>query len=65
MPNRNYVVWGDLSSEKSSENYPTMTLCDDCVEEYEVVSDEGPTSDPCESCGHEDDEGEDEGEAEA
>lgn len=63
MPNQNYVVWGDLTSDKSSENYPTMTLCEDCVEEFEVVTVEGPTSDPCEECGHEDED--EEGEAKA
>lgn len=27
------VVWGDLSSEMSSENYPTVPVCDACFKE--------------------------------
>lgn len=53
MANKRYTVWGDLSSEKSGENYPTKTLCDDCVGNYEVVSTEGPSDEPCEECGDE------------
>jgi hypothetical protein len=50
--NHRYTVFGDLMSEKSSENYPTMVLCEDCKDDYEVVTDEGATSEPCDDCGH-------------
>lgn len=51
MENRKYTVYGDLTSDKSSDNYPEKSLCDDCVGGYEVVSDNGPTGDVCEDCG--------------
>lgn len=25
------TIYGDMSSKKSSENYPTVALCNDCV----------------------------------
>ncbi len=25
------MVWGDLSSDRTSEQYPTVTVCDACV----------------------------------
>ncbi len=53
MMNKQYVVYGDLTSDKSSDNYPTMTLCYECVASHEVVAEEGESSDPCEECGHE------------
>lgn len=28
------VVYGDLSSEKSSENYLTVPVCDECYDTY-------------------------------
>ncbi|MEP4094583.1 hypothetical protein [Reichenbachiella sp.] len=31
------TVWGDLSSEKSSENYPTEVFCDECYEQMSMV----------------------------
>lgn len=49
--NRTYTVYDDLSSEKSSDNYPTLPLCDDCVGNYEVVVEGGPSSNPCDECG--------------
>lgn len=51
MANKSYMVEGDLSADKSSDNYPVMTLCDDCKDEYEIIQEEGPSSEPCESCG--------------
>jgi hypothetical protein len=26
------VVFGDLSSDRTSENYPTVQVCDECIE---------------------------------
>jgi hypothetical protein len=49
--NHRYQVFGDMSSEKSSENYPMKVLCEECAADYEIVTKEGPTSDPCEDCG--------------
>ena len=49
--NRNYQVYGDMQSDKSSENYPEMTLCDECVAQREVVADFGPSGEDCEDCG--------------
>lgn len=56
--NHTYQVVGNLMSEKSSENYPSMVLCDDCVDSYEVVVNEGPSSEPCEDCGEPDEDDE-------
>ena len=25
------TIYGDMSSDKSSENYPTVAICDECV----------------------------------
>lgn len=47
---KQYMVEGDLSSDKSSEAYPTKTLCDDCVEKYTVITTEGKSEGPCEEC---------------
>lgn len=49
---RNYQVYGDMTSDKSSEAYPVKSLCDDCVSNFQVVTEEGP-SDVCEECGYE------------
>ena len=55
------TIIGDLSSDKSSENYPTVPVCDECVQENEdagensgIVSAESYNSifgDKCEFCG--------------
>lgn len=58
MPNTSYVVHGNMAAEKSSEAYPTKTLCDDCVSDYEVLTKEGPSNEPCEDCGSDGDEDE-------
>jgi hypothetical protein len=57
------VVFGNLSSDSTSEQYPTVTLCDECVsddeakrEDSQVVSIDGVASaddGPCEWCGSE------------
>jgi len=47
------TVYGDLMSEKSSENYPTMVLCPDCIGSYEIIHENGPSNDDCEECGEE------------
>jgi hypothetical protein len=59
------VVYGDMSSDSTSENYPTITLCEDCIakdaarkEDSQVVSIDGeaePEDGPCEWCGAETD----------
>lgn len=49
--NRLYIVYGDLTSDKSSDNYPQVTLCSDCVAGREIVSDLGASDEPCEECG--------------
>ncbi|MBR7791846.1 hypothetical protein KDM87_04495 [Undibacterium sp. FT147W] len=55
------TVWGDMSSDKSSENYPTDLFCDECFsemradeEDSRVVSsqeDDGSYGDTCSNCG--------------
>lgn len=55
------VVFGDLSSDSTSEQYPTVTICEDCErrdaalkEDSQVVSIDGdatPEDGPCEWCG--------------
>lgn len=57
------VIFGDLSSDSTSEQYPTVTLCDECIaddekkrEDSQVVSIDGSASSddgPCEWCGGE------------
>ena len=53
------TIWGDLSSDKTSENYPQVQICDDCVAKYEdeedspIVQVGGPNDDKdtiCEIC---------------
>lgn len=55
------MIWGDMSSDRASEQYQSVTLCDDCVlaeqasgEESQVVtvSEYDPDlGDTCEFCG--------------
>lgn len=55
------VVYGDMTSDKSSEAYPMMQLCDECYESMDpegedsrIVSTERYNSslgDTCENCG--------------
>lgn len=59
------VIFGDLTSDRTSEQYPTVTLCEECIRgdkakkgESQIVSiagDAGPDDGPCEWCGEEDD----------
>lgn len=59
------VIFGDLSSDSTSEQYPTVTLCEDCIRQdaalkgdSKVVSidgDAGPDDGPCEWCDAEED----------
>ena len=49
-----YQVWGDMSTDKSSDAYPTIDLCSDCVSSYETISKENAMNNICESCGCED-----------
>ncbi|WP_171756540.1 hypothetical protein [Vibrio sp. 03-59-1] len=51
-----YTVEGDLTADKSSDAYPMMTLCDNCVEKYTVVTTEGSSEGPCEGFECEEDE---------
>ena len=54
-------IWGDLSSERSSENYPTELFCDECFkdmnpdgEDSGIVTyqeDDGSFGDTCSNCG--------------
>jgi len=48
--NHYYQVYGDMTAEKSSENYPYIPLCEDCVENYSVVLEGEKTSDSCTDC---------------
>ena len=61
------VIFGDLGSDASSEQYPTVTLCEQCVADDEareedsqivsIVGDAKPGDGPCEWCDAETDEG--------
>jgi hypothetical protein len=60
------VIFGDLSSDSTSEQYPTVTLCGGCImedearmEDQQIVALDGladPDDGPCEWCGAETDE---------
>lgn len=64
------VIEGDMSSDKTSENYPSVTYCDECfaeLDENSYVHDSGydpSISDTCESCGKTEQEERDENEEE-
>jgi len=45
------VVSGDLSADRGSDNYQTMVLCPECLEKYDVISEEDASEDECEGCG--------------
>lgn len=55
MSIKSYQVEGNLTADKSSEAYPQMMLCDECVEDYKVIVEEGTADGPCEECGCEND----------
>lgn len=54
------VVFGDLTSDRTSEQYPTIVLCDDCIRRdrakeedsqiVNVVGDADDADDACEWC---------------
>ncbi len=58
------MIYGDLSSDSTADQYPTVTLCDDCIaedaarkENAQIVGfdgDAGADDGPCEWCGTED-----------
>jgi len=55
------TIHGDVMSEKSSENYPTVPVCDECVEESSAAGEDNnivstddydkSLGDTCEFCG--------------
>lgn len=52
---KNCTVWGDLMSDKSSENYPEVAVCDSCAQEQKceeggVVSVDSECNEDYESC---------------
>lgn len=56
---KNCTVWGDLSSDRTSDQYPVVPVCDDCVKSYEddeespilsVEKYESYTGDECHFC---------------
>ena len=59
------VIFGDLTSDRTSEQYPTVTLCENCIREDEAqrensqivhMAGEADADDAvCEWCGAEDD----------
>jgi len=59
------VIYGDLSSDSTSDQYPTVTLCEACIrqdqaleERSQIVAiegDAGPDDGPCEWCDEESD----------
>ena len=30
------MIWGDMSSDRASEQYPSVTVCDDCVARADI-----------------------------
>lgn len=48
--NHYYQVSGDMMAEKSSDAYPYIPLCDDCVGNYSVIVEGESTSDSCSDC---------------
>ena len=51
-----YTVEGDLTADNSSDAYPMMTLCDNCVGKYKIITTEGSSDGPCEGFECEEDE---------
>lgn len=49
--NKYYQVCGDMQAEKSSDAYPYIPLCEECVQEYEVILEGEDTHDECFDCG--------------
>lgn len=34
------MVWGDVSSDSAADQYPTVAVCEDCVEIHSAASDD-------------------------
>lgn len=34
------MVWGDMSADRASDQYPSVTVCDDCAEVHSVGSED-------------------------
>ncbi len=34
------TVWGDLSSDRTSEQYPTVTVCNSCVAKHQKAGED-------------------------
>lgn len=55
------MIYGDMSSDRSSENYPTVIICDECVEGMGAGEEDSAIvsvgkydpslGDTCENCG--------------
>lgn len=53
IQNQLVTVWGDMTADRAADQYPTVTLCPDCLSGHEVVSKEGESQDDCDDCGAE------------
>lgn len=49
--NKRYLVEGDLTAERSSDNYQEKALCAECVGSYTILKEGKPTDEACEDCG--------------
>lgn len=49
--NKRYLVEGDLTAERSSDNYQEKALCAECVGSYTIQKEGKPTDEACEDCG--------------
>lgn len=57
------LIYGDLTSDRAGEQYPTVSVCDDCIKKdkakeaegrnriVSIVGDEDDADGPCELCG--------------
>ncbi|MFB9085856.1 hypothetical protein ACFFW8_09785 [Erwinia tracheiphila] len=47
-----YTVQGDMHGDSNHEEFPLMTLCEECVEKYHIDSEQNLKPGPCcEHCG--------------
>ncbi|MGR5068436.1 hypothetical protein ACP3VU_09670 [Vibrio sp. PNB23_22_6] len=46
-----YVVEGDINAKKAKLAYPTLVLCEKCVNHYVVISEGERTYQECTKCG--------------
>lgn len=61
---RDAMIYGDLSSDRAGEQYPTVPLCEDCIKAEQakkensqivvLIGDSDHNEGPCEWCGAED-----------